>query len=351
MILIDTSPPESGHAFDSPPGTTDRDFQSEPLLHFHWEGFIDHESGISKYHLVISERCFSKEEMQYLHTETNNISDIIFFTEHTDTYVTFDAEKPGYYRISVIAFNGAMDPSESACSSGIVFDNTPPYLSSVYLVGSVHQKSVLCTNDSMYFINHAGVARRLSNIPECADKCDLNFTFANYRFPISHLKNGTENPALSDEESRDMCLTFPFFTPAMAVFLRTDTFHLSWDVVEPDSQMHDYFVGIASDVDSVDHPDVIGYESTHNKTDFKCVACGIGQGEEVYVALKGVNKAVLTDVLPIGPVIIDSTPPVYTGGMAVKMDEQHIMLSWQFDSFIDEDYDDIFTEYEWALGL
>ena len=347
---MDTSPPEPGHVFDGEPGEKDRDFQSEPFLSWYWTGFIDHESGISKYHAAVGLSCFSKDELQFLHEQdNNNLTDLVYFTSTHDTSINVLVNETGKYHVSVIAFNGALEPSIEVCSSGLTFDTTSPVLKNISLIGSVHQKKVVCSENDTWLLSDTGVLQSLYPVHECIEKC-INISVDFDKFPKVSLQNGTDAPPLDIETSILVCNTFDIYIPGEPMFLKTDTFHLTWEILEEESQMLDYFVGIASNELALEEPDITGFVSTHNSTDHKCIHCGIGQGESVYVALKAINKALLWEQVAIGPIIIDMTPPVYRGGLKVIMGNDDVILIWEFDSFIDMDYDTVLTEYEWSIG-
>jgi hypothetical protein len=67
------------------------------------------------------------------------------------------------------------------------------------------------------------------------------------------------------------------------------------------------------------------------------------------VQLKATNKAGLSDVVSIGPAIIDLTPPVYDTGLELQSGETFI-LTWPSTAFYDEEDSELLTRYQWALG-
>ena len=121
-ILVDDSPPETGHVFDGPMGSPDRDFQSETFIDFHWSGFIDHESGITKYHYAIGPECYTKERLQFLNSNETQSMGAYDMDETIQTFMSFNTSDVGGHHISVIAFNGAMEPSDAVCSSGVIVE-------------------------------------------------------------------------------------------------------------------------------------------------------------------------------------------------------------------------------------
>ena len=354
---MDDSPPEVGHVFDGPVGSKDRDFQNNFLLHWHWEGFIDHESGITKYHYALGQDCFNKNQMQFISNSsyTNSTFDGILLEETSNQFASFEVDKVGMYRLSVIAFNGAMEPSVAVCSSGVLVDDTPPLVTDIHLEGSRHQKSVLCDiANADWFIGDTGELRELSPSDACLKLCDQNETESSEvmfnRFPTETMRNGTLSIPIGYEESEDICLLFPRYHEGLPVYLPTDNIHMTWNFQEAESQMLDYFIGISSNDEDITMPDIKGFSSTHNQTKTKCVHCGFGEGDIFHIVMDGRNKAGLSDLFSIGPIIVDMTPASYQGGMSVDIMEDVVVLSWPQEAFYDEQDGQLLLEYEWAVG-
>jgi hypothetical protein len=67
------------------------------------------------------------------------------------------------------------------------------------------------------------------------------------------------------------------------------------------------------------------------------------------VQLKATNKAGLSQVASIGPVIIDLSPPRYDSGLELQTG-QTFVLTWPATAFYDEEDSELLTHYQWALG-
>ena len=103
-------------------GSSDIDFQSETFIDFHWSGFIDHESGITKYHYAIGPECYTKGQLQFLDSNETQSMGAYSVNETIQTFTSFQNSAVGRHHISVIAFNGAMEPSDAVCSSGVIVE-------------------------------------------------------------------------------------------------------------------------------------------------------------------------------------------------------------------------------------
>ena len=65
-ILVDESPPSTGVVLEGlgdDPAKAEMDFTSSDVVHVHWHGFLDHESGVLLYRVVLAGRCMTGEEM------------------------------------------------------------------------------------------------------------------------------------------------------------------------------------------------------------------------------------------------------------------------------------------------
>ena len=262
-IHVDDSPPEVGVVIDGPVGSPERDFQSDDLLQWHWRSFIDHESGISKYHYAIGQECFTKDYLQFFNVlELNNNTRVIEYGETTKTHTEYVSQYPDFYRLSVIAFNNAMEPSTAVCSNGITIDKTAPILKHLHLATARTQTSIACTayND-LWIVTRDAVAQHFPNIPECNHHCKTPVDISLLFIKVTYNSNGTIiTPTL--EESQHLCRFLPTYHPDQALFMPTDNIDISWESEEPESQVHDFYLGVSSTKQNTLLPDLIGYKST-----------------------------------------------------------------------------------------
>ena len=275
-ILIDDSPPEVGVVIDGPVGSPDLDYQANNILQWHWRGFIDHESGISKYMFVLGQHCFSREEIM----ENKTTDERIFHIEETvSEHTSFNVSGPGIYFLSVIAFNNALDPSEAACSSGIIVDRSAPKLKHIHLPAAHTQSSIACShNNSIWHITPSFTAQPLPYVAECQHHCHKTVDVSIFYQEI-HWSNNRTIIFPPEQRSKELCYLLPTYQPEQTIFLATDNLELAWQFEEPESQVNDFFVGLSSNRDNSMIPDIIDYKTTHNKTHFKCSHCGIGEGD------------------------------------------------------------------------
>lgn len=84
QITIDTSPPQTGTVHDGLNELPDIDYQQDFHLDFHWDGFFDPESGVQYYKYIISDYCWTKQDLiasTEVHYQINDISQIFSITD------------------------------------------------------------------------------------------------------------------------------------------------------------------------------------------------------------------------------------------------------------------------------
>ena len=348
--MIDVTPPEEGFVFDGPQGSPDRDFQNSPLLTSHWLGFLDHESGISKYHYAIGTRCFNRDEMMKLEANTTRL---FASGETLETSVSYRAEVPHKYFTSVIAYNGAMEPSDPVCSTGLVYDLTPPELQNITIFPASFPNSIVCTaEETNYFLHSDGQIQKLDNVSRCEEICSDEYVIDHQLFPEKKVFVGNSSVPMAIDQvtSQKLCTMFPVFRNKTPVFLPSTEITLEWDIIDLESQILDTFVGLAESRAGISLPNVEKMQSTNNATHFRCSHCGVGHADIFYIVLMARNKAGLDQTVTIGPTIVDLTPPVYNGMMNITHTQKRVILSWDFDSFTDSEDDSFIYKYQWAIG-
>ena len=88
--------------------------------------------------------------------------------ETTVTYASQLQVENGTYYVTVVAYNGAMDPSMPVCSDGITIDQTPPLLSDVDIKATlIRDGMVKTTNGQLWFIDRRGFKKRFNSTDDC----------------------------------------------------------------------------------------------------------------------------------------------------------------------------------------
>ena len=350
-ILVDHSPPAVGVVFDAPPGFNDSDYTQFTEVTWHWKSFMDHESGILVYHYVVDDRCLNKEELLNITFSTGNQThSSLYFGESAKNYVTITLKNPGKYHMTIVAFNGAMEPSSSVCSDGIVVDLTPSKLIDIRIDQATTQMSLACDfNKTIWFVDEKIMRREVQQIDNCRRHCFSSRTDVTL-LPKHIYTNGSYSAAFSVEESIKLCDNYPTYTVDQPIFLPSDTIKIQWSFIEPESQMFDYMIGLASNRENVIEPDLKYFHNTKNHTYYQCFHCGLGEGVTLFAVLKGINTAGFETHVILGPLIIDETSPIYQGGMEVHLTMGLVTLQWPYTAFYDNEDKGTITDYEWTLG-
>ncbi|KAK7473968.1 hypothetical protein BaRGS_00034797 [Batillaria attramentaria] len=339
-ILIDESPPTAGVVFEglSDDDHAEMDFTSSDLLHVRWHGFLDHESGILFYRVVLAERCLTQKEMETAVNKTD---------VENGNAVTLRFPNEGHYYVSVVAFNGAMLPSIVVCSDGITFDTTAPTLLNVSITHARRGQAIGCLNDDQPWLINANLTRtRLSNTGECLALCALTASVN-----IEHLPVVT-NASLDDELSADFCQRLSLVTENDFIVLPSDYLRLSWTGRDEESDMEEYYVGMGRDRTTASAPDLLPFTPTHGHHSYSSRHSGLGHGAVFFIFLRALSKAGLHVQLALGPVIIDVTPPEVTQPLKAVVQDTFLLVTWNNDTFRDpEQPAGVDFEYTFRLVL
>ena len=342
-----------------PSGYPDIDFTSDKTFLVHWHGFIDHESGIKLYRVGLAERCLTTEELYHRNT---SLSDVLFdeITSPENT-LKLPANFTGKRFVTVVALNNAMDPSKAVCSDGISRDTRSPQLRNITIANAKWSESLYCNDNVTWFLRSDLVKVQLRNTLKCKGACtqsmdipllnsipslrasaDQNDSFALMQ-SNSIQKNG------SNAESDFLCTNFKAYDTNI-IYLPNDHLVLSWDVEDNISQIRDFFVGFGKTVSEENSPSLVGFKSTGNKKTFKIHHAGIGTDDEFFIFLKAINKAGLITIIPIGPTLIDMTPPRYTSVPGVQIIGDNILVGWNNDTFFDDEQTEIISQIFFQIG-
>ncbi|KAK3092481.1 hypothetical protein FSP39_003428 [Pinctada imbricata] len=299
-ILVDESPPEEGVVSEGSPGSVDIDYTSQQDLLFHWEGFIDHESGIKFYHVAVSDVCLTPDNITF--------ATIFQELDGAESDYVVSLPKEGKYYVTVIAYNHAVMPSRAVCSDGITFDSSPPIIFNVTLQNARIPMASACYGGESWIVGPRGL-----RVKDGSNFCNFNCSSKN---DVNLVRLLPEDIERKRNFNCDTLLSLEMVN----IYLPDDHIHLYWNVTENESQLSKTYVGIGSNPSTVSGPDIIAYEEAKHLTFYKKQHAGIGNGDQIYIFIKAINKASAESTAIFGPLILDQSKPVCQGKPEVKVE-------------------------------
>ncbi|XP_022107048.1 uncharacterized protein LOC110988105 [Acanthaster planci] len=330
-VTVDTSAPQAGVVYDGILGSNEVDFQEGNDLSAHWEGFFDKESGVKFYQYLFDTSCWMNE------TAIGRVR--AEMTRTTATKASWTAPSPGRYYVTVIAYNRALEPSEAICSDGVVIDMSPPELSEI-TIGYARMWPGLAKDAEgrTWFIDEHRRKTELINASSgCSSKAALVDDLSAYPEMV-----GTNDSSAILHGDLD-CLWIPAVQEKF--FLPTDRHvNVSWMGEDPESSIYDYQIGY-----TLDHrPDFVASISTSGHDHFLMYHPDISHGSVVRLILTAVNKAQLSTTKVIGPIVVDTAPPLFVGRVSVRSEGDYLIAEWADNAFTDEE--DTSLRYQVAIG-
>nr|KAG5706497.1 hypothetical protein BaRGS_032890 [Batillaria attramentaria] len=281
------------------------DFTSSDVVHVRWHGFLDHESGILLYRVVLADRCLTDQEMDATHNAT-------------------EVEQ------------GEMTSFRFPSEDGITYDTTKPRLVNVSITHARTGQEVACTHpDQPWLVNNNMTRVRLARTSDCLNLCSANSTAEDVGYlPIS------SNHTLGVEASDEFCRTLPMMTEYSYIVLPSDYLKLTWAAVDAESEMEEYHVGMGRDRTTASAPDLLPFTPTHGHHSYHARHSGLGHGAVFFIFLRALSKAGLQFHLTLGPLVIDETPPEVTQPLAAVVDGDSLSVSWTENTFTDPEQPD-----------
>ncbi|XP_060604506.1 uncharacterized protein LOC132757271 [Ruditapes philippinarum] len=340
-ITIDTSPPHEGKVYDGIPGDSEVDFQQSLKLTGHWNDFFDKESGVWLYSYGFGENCFDENDL-------NIYSKVNWTYESTAEFI---APKPGKYFLTVMAYNHAIGHSEPVCSDGVTIDNLPAAVSEVILHDAVTANGLIKSDatDTVYVLNRNRELEEVANPSKtCRDKATAVQESIIKLYPHRRCSNGTVDVVELNEECNEL---HGVHSDLISYITSDSKIDISWNVTLGAGNVHDYEVGIASEIS--EFPDVMDFTSSHHHQHIRIFHPDIFDGEQFYVIIKSITKSSVTDIKIIGPFVYDSSKPDFTGEISLTVEhtkvETYLVAKWDENSFTDHG-DPNALQYEAAIG-
>ena len=309
------------------------------------------------YMVALASICLSKQDFLNRNETLHDMK--ITEVEASDNTLRMAANFTGKRYVSVIALNTAMEPSDAACSDGIIKDISPPVFSNVSFENAKWAESIYCHDNKTWLLRANLVKVPISYSLACKYTCT---TEHNDRFldSLSSADGKIDNNSNTtfdifeeriNVQSEFLCSVLPRYEPMTVIYLPSDHFIMHWTTAEDVSQLRDFYVGFGNDASEKDTPELLRYVSTGKKPYFQLHHTGFGIDKEFFVFLKGVNKAGLETILTIGPVLIDQTAPNFRTVPAVNFEADFIVVGWQNDTFYDDEQTEPIKRILFQIGI
>jgi hypothetical protein len=314
--------------FDGPQDGSDIDYIDSKDIFFHWQGFNDHESGIMFYRIKVSNVCLSEEDNSSLTHSTG-----IHTVDTEESKIKVNVNGTGWYVATVIAFNHAYEASSPACSDGVLYDNTPPIISTVKIQNLKMAPAVGCVNGKAWFINNF-VEKHLVQMPnQCFEKCNNKTDHSILDF-IPESNFSTKNWICSNVNDFERTV---FYLPNSRV-------RVNWTVFDNESNVTEIFIGFGSNLNSAISPDIMDFKSSPHQQYGDYLHSGLSSNSIFYLFVKAVNKAGKTTTASVGPIVIDETSPECVTKPNITIENATLAMKWSSDNFQD-------IEQEETIGI
>lgn len=145
-ITVDLTTPLVGSVMEGLPQQTEVDYQQQDNVTIHWGGFFDRETAIPFYQYIVATECVGMDSFQYPLTSTS------LAQQTTSNRIMWNAPSPGTYHTTVVAYNGALQPSQLVCSDGITVDKQPPVFGGVVIPGGVVREGLVQSEGEVWLL-------------------------------------------------------------------------------------------------------------------------------------------------------------------------------------------------------
>ncbi|KAK7500517.1 hypothetical protein BaRGS_00008092 [Batillaria attramentaria] len=114
---------------------------------------------------------------------------------------------------------------------------------------------------------------------------------------------------------------------------RNHHLYLNWTGSDTQSGIYDYEVGMATAADNSVSPDISGYTSTNHHSFYSVYHPALTEDSPFYILIRATNKAGVSSVTTLGPVILTRRPPTYSGTVDLTLSANHLMVTWDNSQF------------------
>ncbi|XP_071151404.1 uncharacterized protein, partial [Mytilus edulis] len=230
-----------------------------------------------------------------------------------------------------------MENSNVVCSDGVTVMTTIPYVKDFVFEGSkTRARLIQDDTGSVWLLDNVLQTHLVGNISSsCNVSKEQNITV----FPIGKPLSSYGSKLCVHSDNLNI----------LAVVVKASQFKMSWKSGIDYKLIHDYEVGLSSTTHSF-APDIVPFRTTKHHTHFRLNHPDVPDGKEFHVILKSISKAGVEGIQSIGPFIVDTTKPQFSGvQIDVNLVDENIIANWSVGAFVDPD-DPFPMHFQFAVG-
>ena len=255
--------------------------------------------------------------------------------------------------VSIVALNNAMEPSAVVCSDGISRDIYPPKITDIRISHASWTDSIYCHNNETWFLRSDLTKVKIPYSEKCACGLDSESPFAEalpIRSDIQDYSSVFDYLQKLNQSLDYLCSVFSEYDSNKILYLPNDRIEMQWSIENDISQSDEFLVGFGTSAEEEDTPILVDYVSTHSKRFINIHHAAIGTDELFFIFLKAASKSGLSTVIPIGPVLIDETPPIVNTVPEVMIGMGNIIVGWNEDAFHDDEQTTPIDRIKFEIG-
>ncbi|ESO88602.1 hypothetical protein LOTGIDRAFT_234472 [Lottia gigantea] len=140
-------------------------------------------------------------------------------------------------------------------------------------------------------------------------------------FPVERYPNQTI-------QDRDLCQeeTLPIQYLTQSYLVEHSHLYVNWTGIDVESGIYDYQFGLSSERDSI--PDLLPFQSTNHHAWYRGYHPQLTDGTEFFIHIKANNKAGLETIQTLGPLIVHTSKPKFSGKIDVVLDNNLLVANW-----------------------
>jgi len=146
------------------------------------------------------------------------------------------------------------------------------------------------------------------------------------------------------------CSLYNPFAPTQLFLTTSHLLNVTW-IAADDTGIRDFEFGITNAGSYSGDPNTITYVSTGGQTHYSVFDPELIQnGNRLLISVVAVDLALHRTVVTVGPIVVDTTPPLVNGSLVVERFGSHVTVTWDEGTFVDAEDDQPLSEFEYAIG-
>ena len=141
----------------------------------------------------------------------------------------------------------------------------------------------------------------------------------------------------------------PFPSTPLTLITNDGTLNVSW-LATDNVGIREFYIGISSSLNYITSGEIEYYETAGHSHYSLFNSNVLLNGNQFYISFRAEDLSLHMTTVTVGPILIDLTPPIINGTVAVQQHGSHVLVTWEEEAISEQEEGRDAVSIQYAIG-